>query len=576
MPSTIVVPSTTGTDGQVPIYQPNNRWQIWNLIEIYTGGVGANRYVPNVNDYVVNTSTGETWKVSSVDPTTLIPTLVTATPLNTGGMSSIDTLLGVGPGTQSDTYRVYIDKSVIPHTLAVDARLMVCGSMVKNAIIYRGSMATGNEVAISGTYDQTGKLLGQTIPLETVAIPTAASLPALLQWLLPNTPITNIAVMTVPVCYTMSDLPDGEVVTVVFYSDTGNVVSKRQLLVENTAFIRNPDRSVKYITSIALESPFISSSNPTLIQFPLNVPVSGLMLTGVVNYSDGSQLRMPVDGTKFKVSGFEGFLSTIIGQPFSVVLKYTLGANEVVYNANNVGGPFITNIYKAQTTKIDNAYTVKLFGYPVWIDAVNGYRMEWFMYNLDRSVMYLVTPFVKVSPSSPAFNPTLYGVIQHLIVDINLNDVSGTYTPYNFTQAVDITLLTPGKTHATNWTIGYAPNQSPAYGVNTFAISTFTNQNYWTLDLTSGAVDLPSWLNLMYYSTMPLFDSNMETAAPAPNFFALLFGNQTIEFPIAEWNTVHQIANAVPDGSTVFIKWIYRTPLNDQQLAISGITVYQH
>lgn len=552
--------AVAGIDGIVPVLNLNSRWTIWNLLEIYMGQNGSSKYVPNVNDYVINTDTDETWKVTSINQTTLIPTLVRVVPINTGTLSQQDILLGVGPGTASDTYRIYIDKSVTPHTLAVDARLNVAGSMVTKAIIFRGSDLTGTSVAISALYDQTGTLLGQAIPLELVAMVNG----------------NNVAIKTVPVCYTLADLPDGEIVTAVFYSDTGSVVSKRQLLVENTAFIRTTDAAVKYITGITLESPFLSATDNTLIQYPLNVTLNGLSLIGVVQYSDGTQLRMPVDNTKFKISGFEPFISTIIGQKFNVVLKYTLSPGEIVYGANAVGGQFITNTYKATTVKANGAFTVKLFGYPVWIDAVNGYRLEWFMYNLDRTAMYRVTPYVTIDANSVPFNPTFYGTVQHLTVSINLKDVNGLFTSYLHVQNIDISLLAPAQARTTNWLVGFNPGQSTGiFGSNNFAATTFINQNLWSVNVGSNAATLADWLNKMYFNTLPLIDLTKETAPPVPNMFALILGNSVVEFPISEWNMTHQVSSAIPNNTTLFIKFFNRTNTNDIQLSVCGLPVYQ-
>jgi len=548
-----------GIDGIVPIYQPNLRWSTWALNEIYLGQEGQDRYVPNVKDYVVNTDTDQRWKVVAVDPTTLIPTLDEIIPENVGAFSDYDILLGVGPGTQSDTYRVYLDKSVMPHTLSVDARLKVAGSMVTKAMIFKGSELSGTSKVISALYDQTGTLLGQAIPLELVAMEGN----------------NNISVKTVPVCHTLEELPDGEVVTAVFYSDNGRVVSKRQLLIENTAFIRNTDASVKYIIGISLESPFLSHSDNRLIQYPLNVPLNGLGLIGVVQYSDGSKIRLPVDGTKFSIFGFEGYLSSIIGQKFNLVLKYSLSVGEVVYGSNVADGQFITQKYKATTVKADGAYTVKLYGYPVWVDAINGYVLEWFMYDLNRNNFYRVTPYVKFNTNTRAFNPTLYGINQQLSVSINLKDVNGSFTPYIHAQIINISLMGPGTERTTNWTVGFTPNQDPQYGQNNFAATTFINQNLWKVKLDSGYVSLASWLEHLYYNTLPLSDSSKEAVPPAPNYFTIVVGNDRLEFPISQWNQELTISDAVPDNTTLFISFFLRTPDNDIHLSIAGLPIYQ-
>lgn len=564
--------STTvaGTDNIVPIYQPNARWTTWDLSELFLGGIGAGKYVAKVNDFVVKKETNEWWRVAALDETTWIPTLESLQPPNSASFSDTDMLLGVGPGTQSDTYRVYIDKSVTPYTLAVDARLVVCGSMVTKAIIFVGSELLGTSKAISAIYDQTGLMLGQAIPLELVAV--NGNVPVMNGV---TNPSVNLAVKTVPVCHTMEDLKDGEIVTAVFYSDKGSVVSKRQLLVENTAYIRSTDNSIKYVTSIALESPFISESDPTLIQYPLNVPLNGLNLVGVVTYSDGSTKRLPVDGTKFSIFGFEGYLSTIIGQKFKLVLKYTLADDEIVYGANTGDGMFITKQYNATTIKSDGAYTLKLFGYPVWIDELNGYRLEWFLYDLTRTKWYLVTPYVKFGSNTAGFNPLLYGTAQQLNVYLNIKDVNGIFSSYIHSQTLTITLLEPGTSDNDNWLVAFDPTQIPAYGSGVHATTTFTNQNLWTVNIGSGFTSKKDWLDALYYNTKPLTDSTREASVPEPNYFALVIGSDILEYPITEWNNTFTISNAVGDGGTLFVSFFYRTADNDIHLSMCGLPIHQ-
>ena len=557
MPTTVA--SITGNDNIVPIYNPNSRWTVWRLEEIYMGQQGASRYVPNLDDYVIDISTNDTYIVDVLNMSTLVPTLKLVTSVASGNITTTDLLLGVGPGTQSDTYRVYIDKSVMPFTMAVDARLRVAGTMAKTAMIFKGSALTNNEKVISGVYDQTGNLIGQSLTLELVAMPAGQ----------------NISIKTVPVCYTTEDLTDGEIVTIVCYSDSGHVVSKRQLLIENTAFIRSSNSSLKYIAGITLETPFLSSSDPTLIQYPMNVPVSGLNLIGIVHYSDGSSLRMPVDGTKFSIFGFSGFISTIIGQKIPIVLTYNLSSTEIAYGANVGQDKFISQSYRATTVKANGAFTVKLFGYPVWIDAVNGYRIEWYIYNLDRNLSVKVTPYVTFNVNSRVFNPILYGVTQQLSVSINLKDVNGSFDSYIHVQTVSFSLLAPGGARSTNWTVAFDPNQNPAFGQNNFASTTLINQNLCKIKVDSGATNLDDWLERLYYRIKPLTDEARELNAPRPNYFRLIVEGQTFEYPIAEWNSEHSIGVVAPNNGTVFIKFFIRTNTDDIKLAVSALPIYQ-
>jgi hypothetical protein len=555
------VDGITGIDGKVPVYEPNARWTTWSLKEIYLGQQGEKRYVPKVDDHVRDPDTNALRQVVSIDPTTMIPTMKLVHEIHLGEFNDNDLLLGVGPGTPSDTYRIYIDKSVMPHTLAVDARLSVKGSMVSSCKIFRGSNILGTAECISATYDSSGNLLGQAIPLELVQMKIEDGF--------------NLNVWTVPVCHTTFSVPDNEILTAVFYSDTGHVVSKRQLLAENSGFIRSVETSVKYISSISLESPFLSTGDPKLLQYPLNVPLSGLSLMGIVNYSDGSQKRMPVDGTKFSIFGFEHYASTIVGQKFGLILKYTLSADEIVYGSTVVGGHFMTETYKATTIKAEGAFTVKVFGYPVWIDGTNGYRMEWFMYNLDRNVAYRVTPYVRFNDNTRIFDPVGYGIHQNLSIALNLKDVNGAFTSYTHIQTIGIVLIAPGTGRTTNWNIAFDPGQDPAFGTGNFASTTFVNSNLSKVRIDCGATTQSEWLDRLYYRTKPLMDDSRELAPPAPDFFKLVIGNEEIEFPISQWNAEQIINTVLINSGTLFIKFFKRTSDNDIQLAVSGIPVFQ-
>jgi hypothetical protein len=549
--------SVTGTDGHVPVYNPDERWALWRLSDLYMGTVGLNKFVPKVGDWVKDTDTNVDYEVTALNLTSLVPTLREVHDTPTGEFG--DVLLGVGPGTQSDTYRCYIDKTPLPYTLAVDARLMVAGTMAVACKIFRGSVLDGTGEVISNFYDNSGNLLGDVIPLEVVVMPG----------------VSNVAVKTVPVCYTTKDLPDGETVTAVFYAADGHVVSKRQLLIENTGFIRSSALGTKYITHISLKSPFLSMSDPQLIQYPLNVPLNGLNLIGVAHYSDGSTIELPVDQTKFQVFGFENFVSTIVGQEFPIVLKYNLSSGEIVYTSEPQPDKFITANYTATTTNEDGAYTVKLFGYPVWQDGILGYKMEWYMYNLDRQAVFHVTPHVSYNANTQVFDGLLYGATQHLSVSVNLKDVNPSFKSFVHTQTIDVVLLGAGTLRTTNWKVGFDPNQNPMFGIGNHADTVYTNVNLSTINLATGAADQDTWLERLYRTAKPLTDPQAELAAPAPTHFALVNAGADVVLPISQWDQTITLNFAYANNSSVFVKFFKRTADNDIQLAIAALPVYQ-
>lgn len=556
-----IVSPPTGSDGYPPIYDPDSRFAIWALQEVYIGKEGMRRYVPKVNDYVVNYETDEWYRVSHLDLTTMLSTLEPIIRIGEGSFTPADLLLGVGPGTQADTYRIYINSNTKPALLTIDQRLTITGTESVSAQIFVGSDLTGSSELLGVMYDANGNLLGSNIPLELVKMNA----------------LINYTEKSVPSCYATRDCLDGEVATVVFYSASGRVTSKRQLLVENTAFIRGPDMAQKYIIGIELQSPFMSQGNPDLMQYPLNVPLNGMNLFGVVHYSDGSSMRRPVDGTKFELYGMEKFVATVIGQQFPLVLKYNLSPGEVNYTPGTTDPSFVPKNYSAITVKAEGAYTVKLFGYPVWVDQANGYRLEWYLYNLDRRVYSRCTSNVRLSKNGPAWNPLGYGTNQALRVEVNLRDVNGIYKDYLHAQTVTFTLVRPAvDTEGTNWMVGFDPGQNPAFGVNTVARTTFVNSNFTRLRLDAGTNVFDTWLSRMYRDIRPLVDGSKEVEAPVPTIMVLMVGNSQIEVPMSQWNSEIIVNQTIPDASTLFVRFIKRTAENDIELGIAGYPVHQN
>lgn len=544
-----------GTDGIVPVYNPEGRWCYWSISEIWTGEQGANRYVPKVNDYVIDPATYTTWIVDHLDPITLIPTLRIIRPANMSfSFSETDVLFGVGPGTQSDTYRVYIDQSVTPHVLAVDNRLRIAGSMASYVKIFKGSDLSETGNVVSKVYDSNGNYISQAVPLELVAIDNHV----------------NYSIKTVKVCHTTEELTDGEIVTAVVYSDTGHVVSKRQLLVENTSFIRSLNVSQKYVSHISLECPFLSQSLENTIEFPLNVPLNALNMMGVVHYSDGSTLRLPVNGSKFTMHGVDQYVSSIVGQRVDLVLSYALSDNEVAYANTNVSGRYVTEAYFLLTTNPNNSYSVKLFGYPYFIDENNGYQMRWWLFNLDRNISFEVTPFVRFSENTGPYDPKGYGYLQRKSVSLNLRDVSAAFKPFIHTQLVDIVLNGPPTSDNNPWSVSHESisTRSP-FGTGLYAKRIGNN----LVNISSGFTDFLQWKDHFYKQTYPLVNNRTELVPPNPSHFVINYEGIDTEYEIDDWNLDLNVSSAVLIYKTVSIKFIKRTSTGDIQLSIAATVI---
>jgi len=545
-------------DNKEPVYDPNRGWRTWALFEIFQGDIGEGKFVPNVKDRVLDTDTETYWRVVSIDPTTLVPTLVKATPTVVDGVfSEEDVLLGVGPGPQNNTYFAYLNDKVLPFSMTIDMRCFIWYSRAKYARVMRGGVAGAASRVVSAVYDASGNLVGQDIPLELAEF------------------VGNKTRKVVPPFKCTERIPNGEPVYVVFYDDANQILSKRQVLVENSDFIAVPNTGVKYIKDVYLDTPFLSASDATLLQYPINVLMQGLNMMGVVEYSDGTKARLPIDGTKFELFGLEDYLLSVVGQELPLVLNYNMSSEEVASGPEIGENRNIPKKYRAKTLVANGSYSVKLFTFPVWIGEQDGYRLEWFLTNLERTNIWRCTSQVRINEGGRQFSPSEYGTNQRLVVSVDLQSVNPSFNKYKHVQTLDVTLLAPGTDHNTNWQIGFQPGQNPPFGVQNYAATTFVDVNNWKVKIDMGLTDVNLWLERVFYRTLPLFDPQKEAKAPAPTHFAFDFVGRSIEFPIAEWKTEHTISEAVANGGTLFVRFFKRTPDNDIQLSICGLPIYQ-
>ncbi len=542
-----------------PVYNPNGLWQIWNYNDIYTGPTGSGQYVPKVGDQV-NQIVGNViteYIVESLALGSLLATLTpAAVPDNSGTITEANVLFGNNP----NTYAVYIDKSIIPYSLNVDARLEVKGSMITACKIFEGTDLSVAGNVISATYDSSGNYVGENVSLRLVASDAYNN---------------NTAIKIVNSCNTSANLLDGELVTAVFYNVSGNVVSKEQLFVYNTGFVRSLNAPSKTVIGIGLVSPFLSSTNSNVINYPLNLQMNVANLMGVVYYSDGSSASMAIDGVKFSVSGLNAYSSTSVGQSYALVATYVLQANESAYGVNNINVAHFSKPYTLITTAANLNYQTQLFAYPVWNGS--AYTLEWFIYDMSRSLSTDVTNLVVLTTS---FNGSLYGTKQTVDVTLNLGLVNPTYGTFNYSQAVDIQLEAPGtfrQNSATppNWYVTPISGTTPLFGSGCFATYLVNSPTNRSVNIAGTYTTLANWLAAYYTATLPMTILGIETVAPTPTHFNLIINGVSTTFPISSWNAVLTISQVIAANSTLYIEFIERTSAVDLQLAVAGVPFYQ-
>ena len=195
------------------------------------------------------------------------------------------------------------------------------------------------------------------------------------------------------------------------------------------------------------------------------------------------------------------------------------------------------------------------------------------MMDLNRDVLFDVTPYVYYNQSSDVFDSGNYNAIQNLSVRINLKDVSAGLKSYIHTQTLAVVLKAPGDADTTRWLVGFEPNQTPFYGNDLFASVEMINQNLWNVNVANGRPDQTTWLQDLYYATKPLVDKKREVDPPAPTHFVFVYGNSRTEYPISEWSQQLTVNGDLDVTGTLQIEFIKRTLTNDIRLSIAGLPI---
>ena len=547
-------PNIIGSDGAVPKYDPDGRWTIWNLDEVYLGGPATGKFVVKVNDYVRDLVNRKTYIVTALSDL-LIPTMVDVNAVD-GDVLDEDLIIGPSAGRQSETYRVYVDASTIPATLCVDARLKILGSMSSYARIFRGTDLSATGEVVSVVYSN-GQYLDDKISLELAAYDSH----------------DNHTIKNVPPAHTNKVIKDGELLTLVIYSQTDRVISKKVMMAENTSYIRSVNANQKYISHVSIKTPFLDVTDTRVIKYPINVPVAGLNIYGNVHYSDGSIRSLPVDGTKFRLLGLESFVATIVGQEVPLVLSYRLDDDETVYGAVSADGKFITEPFTLLTQVENGVFTPKLYAYPEWNNTLSTYTLRWFLMDLRRDIMIDVTAFVRFNESSDVWTGNTFNNIQNLSVRINLSDVSESFPDYIHTQTLFIILRRAGNVAGSKFEIGFEPNQANLFGQNLEASAAMTNQNLWKVNLKNDISNLVTWIDQLYYNTKPLFNNRREDRPVMPTHFAIVVDGARFEQPITSWDKDITVNSNLDLYSNIYIEFLKIDAGNTLKLSVAGLPI---
>jgi len=538
-------------------------WRIWSMDQIFTGKAGTGLHCPNVNDLILDLTSGW-YLVTTIDITTGRSTYIPWTlPAVSQNNVVVDRLLGVGTGAQSETWRVYIDTRQMPYSMQIDGRLHMYRSDAEHYKVFLGTDLTDNGTVVSAYYNASGEFLSENIPLEHVGTDN----------------INNFAIWAPKAGNTNRRLNDGEVVTVVLYNASGHKLSHSVMLVQNTSLVRRTAAGRKQIRSIGIKSPYVSDADPSQLIVPINVDLRTMTLTGVVRYNTGEEMDIPIglDGSgKMSLHGLRWYSPTIQSHPHKLTLSYRLSEDEYSLEHGITENGYITEAFTVKAIAADNAYSVRLYAFPSWNAAASRYELDFWFFNIDRNVYYRVPrSVVEIPDNEVAFDGSDFVSRQRLRFGALLSNIDPIYSAHRFVQATEVSLNKAGTEAGDKWQVKCDPTQSSFFGSGIVAKNRLVNTNLSYLELKSGALTLDEWLDKLYYPLNHLFDDTSEVRAPEPTHFVIHTKTREYLFAVSQWGQEFPILNDVKPGETVYLRWIKETPTAQLQLGVTGMAVEQ-
>lgn len=452
-----------------------------------------------------------------------------------------------------------VDYSILPNKARADARIVSPGA--EYAKLFKGVSIGDTGKVISCTYDNSNFLVDDKVPVKLAEIKDS----------------TNIMVMTTDkfsLTENAESLPIGSMCTLVFYDKENMMIPPAYpLYVQHGSFVKDNNLAKKYVIDIELVVPwFTNSDEPQVVNIPINVVLDTIEFRAIVYYSDGSKSGLlPLNGTRFSLLGIEHYKPSSPGSQFEMVLSYNLANNEEIYLAEPSTPRTKTKLYYFRAVNSQGAFSPKLYTMPC-PNRDNGYDLKHYLYDLDRKYMFDVTDKVFLNQVSPAYNPTKYGQVQSLIYNLRLSEVSPMYVNYVYKQNVDVTLYRAPDSEGYRWATCYTNTmvqQRPLIGTQ------YKEDKVPKLNISGGIETLEEWLDIVYYSGIPVFDPYREQRAPEPNVFEIGHPDgEFVRYPIEDWWMGLSMPKTYYSGDTILIKFIKEYfDGSDLQLGLGAVVI---
>lgn len=526
-----------------------------NDVKLYDDAKTLERYVPGVGDIVMHPETGD-WVVSFVSEA-YIPSL-RPRQINLNDSDVNDQIVVPSKSYNRRADVLHVDTSTLPIRFYVNSRIWINGSQASHFKIFSGTKITEEGVSLAVTYNANGKIISDSVELELVAFD--------------RDNITNRAIKTPKSGYLREVPVSDDLVTLVIYAQDGSYIDSQVLVVSHENFIPS-SAATRYITEIALDTPYLSESDDRVIEVKRNMLLQSLALFGIVRYNDGSFQRLPVGGkSKFQLYGMEAFTASNDLHEVDVVLSYSMGVDEAAVMTTGRVERSKTESYTVRTMPSDAAYSVKLFVIPTWDKVAAKWELRYKLYDLKRDSTRDVTALVEQN-NDFKFNPDLYSQKQTVQVAINLMNVGPQYQFYRPVQVFNITLIRPGEIQnvPAYYLLSYSANLQMGNGLvaNKSSVGGKTMLNF-----SCGHTRLEDWTNGVYKHLGVIYTGDTP-APPNPTKFRLRkHGSSNFtEYPINSIIKNIEVTGTWTQADTVILEFFAESAGDTLELASLALNV---
>lgn len=549
----------------VPDLETSRTQSFFTMDQIWFGPDQSGRIVPRVKNIILQTTAdgAKLWEVSSVDPVSHISSLKPAN-LISNNSTADSTIIGGGIGSSYSKLRIWINTDRIPFTMNFDARFETANSAATYLKVFRGVDITDSGAIISAMYDSSGNKTSDRITLTLISQPTTLNLAR-------KAPVS---------AWSSDNIAMYETLTVVYYTADGEPCGTDTGIALRGNLIASSDRSKPSVHSVELVSSFLSVSDRRLLEYPVGMTVTSDSMMARVVRDNGDIVELPIDGNKVSLLGIDDLIASESGRTAPLLLSYRLDSDELAEGATlPLPDRYLSTEYRARavTTDSDVTYNVKLFVVPQWVAGASArWRLRYFLYSLERMDVYEVTDYITLGANSPVFNGTAYGVAQNMTVVVNLAEVSNRWRYHRHPQQFTIALNTAGSSNVATsfWNIKYASDINYGQGRKAGFLNDPDNPGKRRIRIDNGFTILSEWLNNMYRSLLPLYNTSAETTAPNPTHVRIRIGDTwQREIPISDiLNPINNIDAVITQGMDVRLEYIRRTDNSVFELAMGSLT----